>query len=358
MVFYPCRSSSSSNHNQPNLAHTINDLEQQHPPPPCTKKDKKVKRSKTHVDNVLYNNRHSGRKSLLSSDGVVLFAGFVDWITLKRLRENKERGEKYEMSTEDVQLSTPAFEQVGRIDPVKSGFMARKSDRDGVMKCAVGTLVKDEWAEQCRKSPSRLTTVTTEEDNKDKGEGIGLFCTPQKKDSGGGALLFGISGGGGGIMDMCSISPTTNTAGVNDSFGTVSTMASSCSSPSSDNKKSSNTAVQEEKSNKGEEESIWCDVFGSVLEDETDDKNRQQQQQLLLLEEEEERKKKKLSTPEKKIRGIQNVEVVYGDDDDDKKKRKGSRRKSLLKNRFSSRSSPKKKKSSTTPSLSFREKYL
>ena len=349
MVFYPCRSSSSNNRNQPNLAHTLNDLEQQQQPL-CTKKDKKVKRSKTHVDNVLYNNRHSGRKSLLSSDGVVLFSGFVDWITLKRLRENKERGEKYEVSTDDVQLSTPAFEQVSRIDPVKSGFMARKSDRDGVMKCAAGTLVKDEWAEQCRKSPPRPTTNAATADT-DKEE-IGLFCTPQKKDSGGGALLFG-SSGGGGIMDMCSISPTTNTAGVNDSFGTVSTMASSCSSPtSSDIKKSNNTVHQkEEESNKGEEESIWCDVFGSVLEEETDDKNRQQQQ---LLEEEEERKKKKLSTPEKKIRGIQNVEVVYGDDDKKKKKkRKGGRRKSWF-----GRSSTKKKKSSTTPSLSFREKYL
>jgi hypothetical protein len=311
------------------------------------KQFKTVKRSKAHVDNVLYNNRHSGRKSLLSSDGVVLFAGFVDWITLKRLRENKERGTKYEVSTEDVQLSTPAFEQVRRIDPVKSGFMARKSDRDGVMKCAAGTLVKDEWAEQCRKSPPRLTTLTTEED---KGEGVGLFCTPQKKDSGG-SLLFGTSGGSG-IMDMCSISPTTNTAGVNDSFGTASTMASSCNgSPRSSDIKKSNNNAQEE-SNKGEDESIWCDVFGSVLEEETDDKNRQQQQQLLLLLEEEERKKK-LSTPEKKIRGIQNVEVVYGDDDDNKKKRKGSRRKSWF-----SRSSPKKKKSSTTPSLSFIEKYL
>jgi hypothetical protein len=350
MVFYPCRSSSSSSRNQQTLAHTLNDLEQNdNSTTHYTKKEMKqfktVKRSKAHVDNVLYNNRHSGRKSLLSSDGVVLFAGFVDWITLKRLRENKERGTKYEVSTEEVQLSTPAFEQVSRIDPVKSGFMARKSDRDGGMKCAVGTLVKDEWAEQCRKSPPRPTAVDKEEEDKEE---IGLFCTPQKKDSGGGTLLFG-SSGSGGIMDMCSISPTTNTAGVNDSFGTASTMASSChgSPRSSDIKKSNNNAQEE--SNK-EEESIWCDVFGSVLEEETDDsKNRQQQQLLLLLEEEEERKKK-LNTPEKKIRGIQNVEVVYGDDD--KKKRKG-RRKSWF-----SRSSPKKKKSSTTPSLSFREKYL
>ena len=345
MVFYPCRSSSSSSRKQQTLAHTLNDIDQQNDDSTSyTKKEMKqfktVKRSKAHVDNVLYNNRHSGRKSLLSSDGVVLFSGFVDWITLKRLRENKERGTKYEVSTEEVQLSTPAFEQVSRIDPVKSGFMARKSDRDGSMKCAVGTLVKDEWAEQCRKSPPRPTATDKEEDNKEE---IGLFCTPQKKDSGG-SLLFG---GSGGIMDMCSISPTTNTAGVNDSFGTASTMASSCNgSPrSSDIQKSNNNAQEESK----EEESIWCDVFGSVLEEETDDKNRQQK--LLLLEEEEERKKK-LSTPEKKIRGIQNVEVVYGDDDK-KKKRKGSRRKSWF-----GRSSTKKKKSSTTPRLSFREKYL
>ena len=319
------------------------------------KQFKTVQRSKTHVDNILYNNRHSGRKSLLSSDGVVLFSGFVDWITLKRLRENKERGTKYEMYTEDdVQFSvTPAFESVSRIDPVKSGFMARKVDRDGAMKCGVGTLVKDEWAEQERRmSPSRQKmTAATADKEEDKG-GISLFCTPQKKDSG--ALLFGSNDSGVGIMDMCSISPAaiTNTAGVNDSFGTVSTMASSChgSPPRSDIKKSNNTDQEE---NNKDEESVWCDLFASVLEEETTDKSRQH----LLLQEEEEERKKKLNTPEKKIRGIQNVEVVYGDDDEKKKK---SRRKSLLKSRFSSsRSSPKKKKkSSTTPSLTFREKYL
>jgi len=116
---------------------------------------KSTKKSKTYVDGVLYRNRNSGRRTLLSRDGVPLFSGFIDWFNRKRLREKKEKGERYirvKDNSNDVKATTMML-RVERVDPVKSGFMGKKSDRDGTTGCAVGTVAAAHWSG--RKTPFR-----------------------------------------------------------------------------------------------------------------------------------------------------------------------------------------------------------
>jgi hypothetical protein len=111
---------------------------------------KSTKKSKSYVDAVLYRNRNSGRRTLLSRDGVPLFTGFLDWFNRKRLREKKEKGERYIRVKEngnDVRATTMML-KAQRIDPLKSGFMGKKADRDGTMGCAVGKMAAAHWAEQ------------------------------------------------------------------------------------------------------------------------------------------------------------------------------------------------------------------
>mmetsp|Transcript_15458 Transcript_15458/g.23163 ORF Transcript_15458/g.23163 Transcript_15458/m.23163 type:complete len:240 (+) Transcript_15458:185-904(+) len=111
-----------------------------------------VKNSKAHVDGVLYRNRKSGRRTLFNRDGVVLFSGFVDWMSRKRTREMKEtttdEGGEGDDDVEGEEAATSmiiSYVRVQKIDPVKSGFMGRKSDRDELMGCATGTIAAAHW---------------------------------------------------------------------------------------------------------------------------------------------------------------------------------------------------------------------
>jgi hypothetical protein len=124
--------SKSSKSKQP-LAYVSTDLDDDASPtytPDELKQLKSTQTSKAYVDGLLYRNRKSGRQTLLNRNGVPMFSGFIDWFTRKRLREKKENGERYvkekdEEGGDDVEGATTIML---RIDPVESGFMAKKAE--------------------------------------------------------------------------------------------------------------------------------------------------------------------------------------------------------------------------------------
>eukprot|EP00984_Skeletonema_dohrnii_P028008 scaffold17827_cov67-Skeletonema_dohrnii-CCMP3373.AAC.1 len=181
MVFCPCRKTTTTSienttttttpttkkrfnlfhQKQTPVAYIATELEDDEiaPTPAELKRLKSVKRSKAHVDGVLYRNRNSGRKTLLTGDGVVNFSGFIDWMKRKKLREKQENGERYDRDEDAKHNSggnegaTTMIVRVQKIDPVKSGFMGKKTDRDEITGCAAGTMVAAQWAG--RRPPSR-----------------------------------------------------------------------------------------------------------------------------------------------------------------------------------------------------------
>eukprot|EP00986_Skeletonema_menzelii_P008005 scaffold3245_cov181-Skeletonema_menzelii.AAC.1 len=263
MVFCSCRQTTTSTstktttspkkqrfsffRRQKPLAYISTDLEDPDdiPPTPSELKQlKSIKKSKANVDRVLYRNRHSGRKTLLSGDGVVLFSGFMDFISRKRLTEKQQRGERYD-PTKDKEgppnnsgvwdNETFMLSRVQKIDPVKSGFMGKKTDRDEETGCAAGTLVAAHWAG--RKVPSRP---------KEKE----VLVTPRK-----------------GTNSGCG--------GVDDSFATVSTGCSPMSNKSvSFMEENSPDESNANRPNNNEdvvaEEDGWCGAFGSSIPTEED----------------------------------------------------------------------------------------
>ena len=247
------------------------------------------------------------------------FTGFIDWFHRKRLREKQENGERYDRDEDAKQHNggggggegaTTMIVRVQKIDPVKSGFMGKKTDRDEITGCAAGTMVAAQWAG--RRPPSRPSQ---------KG-----LVTPRK----------------GGVMGCA-----TTGCGADDSFATAATGCSPMStgsvsfqedsSPVHGNAKrlegrddlqedawcgAFNSPVLTEELTDSEsikdysrsaptadEESVWCDVFNSttiVTEGEGEG-------EVTNEEEEEDSEDKVENSSSSKIRGIQNVEVIYSE---------------------------------------------
>lgn len=327
MVFCSCRktstnvkhsssSSSSSSKNrrgfsslfsrkQP-LAYITADLDDDDSPPYTDaelKRFEATKKSKAHVDGVFYRNRKSGRRTLLTRDGVVMFSGFIDWFNRKMLREKKLKGERYggdDDVEEGAAASTPMMMRVQRIDPVKSGFMGKKADRDGTLGVAAGVLVP-EW-----KPPPKE-----------------LVVTPQKVDD------VGYTSGCSPMM-MGSV---TN----NESFATAATedvwcdvFNSSISTTEELNiSSSSNPEMETIEDYSGnvaastDDEAVWCDVFHSstILPE------GEEGEAVVTNDEDKNKGREEKSSSAKKIRGIQNVEVVFSDEKRSMFKRFSTRKK-------------------------------
>lgn len=255
------------------------------------------------------------------------------------LRDKKEKGERYNREEEEEGDDADAGKRTmmlraRRIDPVKSGFMGKKAERDETTGCAAGTMVVAQWAGG-RKPPL--------DNNK--------FVTPQKGSDGGGVAGTGSPMGGDNSFATASTTPLSSSS--------VSFQEDSSSSPTvnGNTQRLEETNVDVDVSEQGawcgafnssisdedlnvapetmeketmvedysgnvaaaNEGSAWCNVFNScsILPEEAEGSN--------LLDE---NRGQNDNTSSAKIRGIQNVEVVYSETD-----RKSSR--SIFKKRFS-----------------------
>ena len=166
----------------------------------------------------------------------MLFSGFMDWVSRKRLREKQSRGERYDLATDKEApksvnggKETVMISRVQRIDPVKSGFMGKKMDRDEETGCAAGSMVAvQQWAGEKSQSIRPKEVLVT---------------TPRK----------GASGGGG----------------VDDSFATASTACSPMSNKSvsfmEENSPENNGSANKPEDDVVVEEDGWCGAFGSSI---------------------------------------------------------------------------------------------
>lgn len=177
----------------------------------------------------------------------MLFSGFVDWVSRKRLREKQSRGERYDLATDKEAPNsvnggkeTVMISRVQRIDPVKSGFMGKKMDRDEETGCAAGSMVAvQQWAGEKSQSIRPKEVLVT---------------TPRK----------GASGGGG----------------VDDSFATASTACSPMSNKSvsfmEENSPENNGSANKPEDDVVVEEDGWCGAFGSSIPTEEEVSGEQQ----------------------------------------------------------------------------------
>uniref|UniRef100_A0A7S1VW47 Uncharacterized protein n=1 Tax=Skeletonema marinoi TaxID=267567 RepID=A0A7S1VW47_9STRA len=343
MVFCPCRKTTTTSientttttttptkkrfhffHRTKPLAYIATELDDDDeiaPTPAELKRLKSVKRSKAHVDGVLYRNRNSGRKTLLTGDGVVNFTGFIDWFHRKRLREKMENGERYDRDEDGKhnggggnEGGTTMIVRVQKIDPVKSGFMGKKTDRDETTGCAAGTMVAAQWAG--RRPPSRPE----------------LLVTPRKS-----AVNVGCATAGCGADDSFATAATgcspmsTGSVSFQEDNSPVHGNAKRLEEGRDDLEEDAwcgafNSSILTEELTASEskesiedysrsapntdEESVWCDVFNSTTivtegEGEGDVTNEE--------EDDDDSEDEAENSYSSKIRGIQNVEVIYSE---------------------------------------------